>query len=399
LVSRLLQVLGGIANRAPNAHIIVTNYPIAVDPANPHSVALIKERDLVTVQKFVLDLNATIERAVTICACADLVDLTEALDGHEAYTEKSAYAEPAADEPHPTALAPNDRGAALMADPLASELATALGIRAPRPTRGKVTVPTNIAARNGESDMDGDLVPDRADVSPEDRSHHHKKRDRPLVVVDPVGRDGRHSKPKRWLPVQVLPPAMPHRDLGARPAHRKASEPDAGERKPAPKQSVPAVPTQDSLVRSAPHGFAGTDKESVVDVAPKERPDHSAGCVRLRDSSPADLTPKAPARDSDDDEFATTSDREFAPTGDIRSPQGLRAEPVEETPLTESSWRAAAEEVSPVMPVTEVPRVRVRWRAEPPEEPVVDVVPMEQATDDGEPVCILIYPAPEGCES
>jgi hypothetical protein len=70
LVSRMLQVLGGIANRAPNARVIVTNYPLAVDPANPHSTALIGERDLVTVQKFVLDLNATIERAVRICGRA-----------------------------------------------------------------------------------------------------------------------------------------------------------------------------------------------------------------------------------------------------------------------------------------------------------------------------------------
>jgi hypothetical protein len=50
------------------------------------------------------------------------------------------------------------------------------------------------------------------------------------------------------------------------------------------------------------------------------------------------------------------------------------------------------------MPVTEVPKVGVPWQAEPQEESGVAVVPKEQAAD-GEQVCILIYPAPEGCGS
>jgi hypothetical protein len=76
----------------------------------------------------------------------------------------------------------------------------------------------------------------------------------------------------------------------------------------------------------------------------------------------------------------------------VRSPEGLRTEPVESAwraapePEPDTSWRAPAKDESPVMPVTEVPRV---WRAEPP----------PAAPKDGEQVCILIYPAPEGCGS
>jgi len=497
LVSRLLQVLGGIANRAPNARIIVTNYPVSVDPANPHSVALIKEHDLVTVQKFVLDLNYTIERAVAICSCADLVDLTEALDGHEAYTEESAYGEPAADEPHPTAVGPNDRGAALMADPLATNLAATLGIRSPQPSRGKVTVPTNIAARSGVPDVDGDLVPDQDDESPRDRHNHRRKHGQPLVVIDLGDRDGRKSRPDGRLPVRILPPAAPHRESGPRPENPRRAEPDAGERRPAPPtrpstrhsggpvvaapplpvdlarvtewargqgnpDAAPKAPTpggfgretesDDSAVevpdatdwRSVPDSFADVgwrdrpaDDEALeepdgIDVAPKapadpdvddatedsgfgvarrapaEQEDHESQSGADGESAGGfDVEPKVPAEE--DAPRAPVTERswvevggdvEESPSGDVREPDGLPAEPAPEpAPEAAGEWRQVPpKDVSPVMPVTEVPQVGVPWRPEPVEEPVVEAVPKEQP-GNGEQVCILIYPAPEGCGS
>jgi lysophospholipase L1-like esterase len=282
LVSRMVQVLAGIANRAPNARIVVTNYPLAVDPENPHSVALIKKRDLVTVQKFLLDVNETIERAVQICACATLADLTSAHDGHEAYTDESAYAEPANGQPHAESVRPNDEGAALMADPLAKNLATVLGISPPDASGGKVTRPDNIDARLGESDVDGDLVPDFRDEAPNDPRDHRQRHDGPdrdrsdrsdrsdrdrsdrdrsdrdrsdrnrpsrqqqarviprllpdVAGVLELGRQERDSRPDGNLPVQILPPLSPNQKREAEPdklpEDRKAAEADAAERKP-----------------------------------------------------------------------------------------------------------------------------------------------------------------------
>jgi hypothetical protein len=245
LVSRMLQVLGAVSERAPGARIIVTNYPLPVDPEDPLSVALIKKRDLITVQKFLLDLDATIERAVRICQCADLADLTNALDGHEAYTDESAFAEPAPGRPHTKAVRPNDKGAALMAGPLAEDLAAVLGIRRPKPNDGTVTVPDNIAARSGVPDTDGDLVPDSRDEAPEDRTDHRKKQDRDRHHPDrtqthgkdrqrdprptpharlPHPAERKDPRPLDIIPVQLLPPTSPAPKR--KPVH--GSLPDAG---------------------------------------------------------------------------------------------------------------------------------------------------------------------------
>jgi hypothetical protein len=85
--------------------------------------------------------------------------------------------------------------------------------------------------------------------------------------------------------------------------------------------------------------------------------------------------------------------------GDVREPDGLPEPAPEPAPEAASEWRQVPpKDVSPVMPVTEVPQVGVPWRPEPVEEPVVEVVPKERP-GNGEQVCILIYPAPEGCGS
>jgi lysophospholipase L1-like esterase len=170
LVSRMLQVLAGIAQRAPGARIVVTNYPLAIDAQDPNTAALINSRDLVTVQKFIYDLNESIARAVRICECAGLVDLSGALAGHEAYTSDTAFNEQDPDKSQREQVQPSDEGAALMANPLATDLAKLLGIQPPPDSDGTVTEPANIQTRSGVSDRDGDLVPDTQDAAPDDRT-------------------------------------------------------------------------------------------------------------------------------------------------------------------------------------------------------------------------------------
>jgi lysophospholipase L1-like esterase len=176
LVSRMLQVLAGIAQRAPGARIVVTNYPLAIDAQDPNTAALINSRDLATVQKFIYDLNESIARAVRICECAGLIDMSAALAGHEAYTSDSAFTEQNPDRSQRDQVQPSDEGAALMANPIATDLAELLGIRSPEDSDGTVTEPWNIQTRTGVSDRDGDLVPDLQDTAPDDRTHGQDKR-------------------------------------------------------------------------------------------------------------------------------------------------------------------------------------------------------------------------------
>jgi lysophospholipase L1-like esterase len=206
LVARMLQVLAGVANRAPHARIVVTNYPLAVDPQNKHSSSLISERDLTTVRKFQHDLNKAIGRAVEICGCADLLDVSGAVAGHEAYTTDTAFNERSDQQSPREMYYPNRKGASLIANPIAAGLARLLGVKAPNPSED-MTVPANIMTRSGVSDRDGDQVPDVKDKAPNDpaRSEDRKPVDRkanspaapreqPARPVDARSKSGRGSR-------------------------------------------------------------------------------------------------------------------------------------------------------------------------------------------------------------
>ena len=63
---------------------------------------------------------------------------------------------------------PNDKGASLIANPIADGVADVLKITAPKPSDGRMTVPKNIDIRIGVSDRDGDRVADHEDRAPDD---------------------------------------------------------------------------------------------------------------------------------------------------------------------------------------------------------------------------------------
>ena len=159
LTSRMLQVLAGITQRAPEAKVVVANYPVMVDAQDPRALERVDSRDLATVQKVNYDLNESIARAVRICQCADLVDVSEAVAGYEAYTDESAFSD---ENP----AQPSDKGAALVASPLAADLAGVLGAKAPAATETMIDTPSNIVTRAGVSDVDGDSVSDSEDSAP-----------------------------------------------------------------------------------------------------------------------------------------------------------------------------------------------------------------------------------------
>jgi hypothetical protein len=168
LVARLLQVLAGISARAPQAKIMITTYPLAADPQSAHAASLVGEDELTSVRKFGYDLNKAIDRAVRICACGSLTDLSEAISGHEIYTTDSAYDESPDQQAPQGEFQPNDKGASLIADPIADGIADVLEITAPKPGGGRRTVPENIEVRGGVPDRDGDRVADTEDRAPDD---------------------------------------------------------------------------------------------------------------------------------------------------------------------------------------------------------------------------------------
>jgi hypothetical protein len=90
LVARLLQVLDAIKNRSDTAKLFIQNYPMAVDPGETASFDMLAAKDLQTMQEFAEKVNAAIRRAVEICGCGTLVDVSNALEGRELNTADPA---------------------------------------------------------------------------------------------------------------------------------------------------------------------------------------------------------------------------------------------------------------------------------------------------------------------
>ncbi|MET0135293.1 MAG: GDSL-type esterase/lipase family protein [Kibdelosporangium sp.] len=268
LVARLLQVLAGVSKRAPHAKIVVTNYPLAIDPQTKQAAGGPGERELTSVRKFAYDLNRAIERAVQICQCATLVDLSQAVAGHEAYTGDSAFNEAPGPQTQRELFQPNQKGASLMANPIAAGVAKLLEVSAPAQSDGTVTVPKNIRTTTGIPDRDGDAVPDFRDQAPDDPTRSQRAA-RP--TGDPAlgkhqsgeaksnaAKAKRDSAPKRHTPVRSPKPAVRDRSTSSVPAvvthvvHKVVppvqnhANPDRDRRAPDPVPAVTRpVPPQD----------------------------------------------------------------------------------------------------------------------------------------------------------
>ena len=283
LVARMLQVLAGVSARAPRARIAVTNYPLAVDPQNKYAASIVGERDLTSVRKFGHDVNAAIERAVRICRCATLVDMSGAVAGHEAYTSDSVFNERPAEQSQRELFHPNQKGASLMANPIAMGIARLLGINTPAPSDGTITIPKNIKTRTGVPDRDGDTVPDPRDRAPDDPTRSeaaakpaqdpkpkHPKAKRTALHNTPSGKPtssdrGRHS------PATVSAVIAKVVDSVTPPHNQGSSD------RPVPEPAPPAP---------APTG-ADDGRHSVAPAAPVTKPDRS----RVKKSRPAVNTP------------------------------------------------------------------------------------------------------------
>ncbi|MFI5588394.1 hypothetical protein ACIA5G_25300 [Amycolatopsis sp. NPDC051758] len=244
LVARMLQVLAGIATRAPHAGIVVTTYPLAADPKNAHAASLVGEDDLTSVRKFGYDLNKAIERAVTLCGCGSLADLAEAIAGHEIYTPDSVFAEQG-DRQEP--FRPDDKGASLIANPIADSIAKVLRIPPPKHSDGQVTTAENIHVRYGVSDRDGDTVADFQDFAPDDPARSTDTRTpssglRPVIqVADGLAPGVRLIGPHDRPPAE--PPGEQH---GSRPPGREQAVPVDHAAPAAEPAAAPPVPGKDT---------------------------------------------------------------------------------------------------------------------------------------------------------
>jgi lysophospholipase L1-like esterase len=171
LVARMLQVMQAIQNRAKNAKILVQNYPLATHPDHTSYYDMLDDDAMGAVRDFATRINTAIQRAVEICGCAELADVSQAMAGRELNTADPAITSPSTgtggNAQHwatNEALHPNLKGAALMADPIAAALAKQLGLKTPAPQQDRPADTSKIKiTRTPAPDTDGDGRPDYLD--------------------------------------------------------------------------------------------------------------------------------------------------------------------------------------------------------------------------------------------
>jgi hypothetical protein len=353
LVARMMQVLAGIKARAPHATIVVTNYPLATDPQNKHAASLIGEDELTTVRKFSYDLNKAIERAVQICRCAFLVDVSGAVAGHEAYTHDSAFNERSDQQAPRERFQPNQKGASLIANPIAAGVASLLRIAPPKPSDGRVTVPKNIAVHDGVSDRDGDRVPDFRDRAPDDPT---RSQDAPKAKPGAKHASAARGHPSRQPskakpssdnhhPPSIVSQVIPRVVNGLAPAHGQARPTDRHTPEQPPATTGQARTRDDEDRRSTgtvvtdrtPADGSGQRRQTPAPAATGEEsaePDRPLGTFRaVPDEVPAADQSRAPEEAADeagqDDNRSVASVRElFAQT------EPKKSRPAGTTPIT-----------------------------------------------------------------
>jgi lysophospholipase L1-like esterase len=204
LTARLLQVLEATKAKALGARIVVTNYPILVDPTRSAVFAEFSADELTRLREFGQRLNAAVGRAVRICGCAALADVSGALEGRELGAEESAVNDlsagqggPAADHRAHEVFQPNATGAGLIAEPIVGALAKALSLTAPKPTT-EPTETEGIALAPAVVKVEQVRV-----AAPEPAADRHEKAPKPVAgkrVRAPEWADRRRSEPVRREP-------------------------------------------------------------------------------------------------------------------------------------------------------------------------------------------------------
>ncbi|MEL6892937.1 MAG: hypothetical protein AAFP84_15195, partial [Actinomycetota bacterium] len=145
LSARLAMTYQDIRAAHPGAAMVVTNYPVAVDPNHPHGSTGVEftREELTAVRDFAVDVNAAIAAAVAGCGCdAALADVSGALAGNEAGKTPSDIVPIDAWEhlsPGPTHqsrefLHPTPSGAQKMGAIVAETMARELGVEVPDAT-------------------------------------------------------------------------------------------------------------------------------------------------------------------------------------------------------------------------------------------------------------------------
>jgi lysophospholipase L1-like esterase len=145
LIGELVRGIQEARRAMPNAKVVVTTYPEAVDPQSTSMMSVISSEELATFGELARTLNAAIRQAAALTG-ATVADNADAFDGHEVYTD-DPYLHDLAPQwkkyDRDEAMHPNAAGQTHMADAIADAIAKVTGLNPATPHAGDEPYPTD----------------------------------------------------------------------------------------------------------------------------------------------------------------------------------------------------------------------------------------------------------------
>jgi len=145
LIGELVRGIQDLRAAMPNAKIVVTTYPEAVDPAATSMLSVVSPAELAAFGELARALNESIRQAAALTG-ATVADNANAFDGHEVYTDDPYLHDLGPQwrrDDRDEAMHPNAAGQTVMSDAIADALAKVTGLNPVAPREGTNPYPTD----------------------------------------------------------------------------------------------------------------------------------------------------------------------------------------------------------------------------------------------------------------
>jgi lysophospholipase L1-like esterase len=145
LIGELVRGIQDLRAAMPNAKIVVTTYPEAVDPGATSMLSVVSPAELAAFGELARALNESIRQAAALTD-ATVADNANAFDGHEVYTDDPYLHDLGPQwrrDDRDEAMHPNAAGQTVMSDAIADALAKVTGLNPAAPREGTNPYPTD----------------------------------------------------------------------------------------------------------------------------------------------------------------------------------------------------------------------------------------------------------------
>ena len=278
LVGELVRGIQAAQAAMPNAKIVVTTYPEAVDPAATNRLSVISSAELAAFGQLGEALNEAIRQAAAL-AGATVADNSEAFAGHEVYTDEPYLHDLGPQwrrDDRDEAMHPNAAGHTALADAIADAVSRVTGLNPAAPYAGPDPYPTDgITQLPGRPSRPTRSLPDTPTESKPapDNGAENPKPDKINWTGGVAGAEQPGAEPG----------AEPGQQPGEQPSDEPGAEPSEPDEPTLP--VVPPSPAPPSPAPPAPEPGPGAVAPGDTNPPPSNESDAGGGAADTPDGS------------------------------------------------------------------------------------------------------------------